>query len=147
MDLQLHLDFITAWENSDLHSFSIFPSQILNLHLQTEYVKAGDPSNIMKCDNSSCFLAIYCTIHCSKSFRCYKIINICCLHLQNQTKRKTSIIFVSCICVYISLLRFNLKRNRMKITAIIISVFAALLTSACISPSPIFGKTSFLLTP
>ena len=52
MHLQLHLDFVTAWENSDPHSFSIFPSQILNLHLQTEYVKAGGPSNIMKCDNS-----------------------------------------------------------------------------------------------
>lgn len=52
MDLQLRLDFITAWEKTDLHSFPVFLSQILNLHLQTEYVKAGGPSNIMKCDNS-----------------------------------------------------------------------------------------------
>lgn len=52
MDPQLCLDFVTAWEKIDLHSFSVFPSQILNLHLQTEYVKAGDPSNIMKCENS-----------------------------------------------------------------------------------------------
>lgn len=52
MDPQLRLDFITAWEKIDLHSFSVFLSQILNLHLQTEYVNAGDPSNIMKCNNS-----------------------------------------------------------------------------------------------